>query len=158
MKENAGEEVGRDAGLRLRMRGEERRITSQHEQLDGLCREVYARIDKDGAGDSLQEYTLFMTALDAHMTVEEDIYFPALHGLCADAGPDLANLVEEHDELRGEATEVRIRLEAHDREGARRSLDRLARHVSDHELAEEDLIARITEGPVAALGHTSLES
>jgi hemerythrin superfamily protein len=158
MKDNAGEGVDRDAGLRLRMRGEERRITSQHERLDDLCREVYTRIDKDGAQDAVQDFTLFMTALDAHMTVEEDIYFPALHGLCAEAGPELTALAREHEELRGEADAIRKHLKAHDREGARRCLDRLARHVSDHELAEEDLLARITEGPVVALGHTNLES
>jgi hemerythrin superfamily protein len=146
-----------DIGLRLRMRGEERRISSQHQRLDELCREVYARIDKDGAMPAIEDYALFMTALDAHMSVEEDIYFPALHGLRGDAGPELARLVGEHAELRADAAEIRDRLQANDREGARLCLDRLARRVSEHELAEEDLIARITEGPVPGTGHPGLE-
>jgi len=145
-----------DIGLRLRMRGEERRIASQHERLDDLCREVYARIDKDGAAPALDEFLLFVTALDAHMTVEEDIYFPALHGLRADAGPELMEFVDEHVELRADAAAVRDRLQEHDGAGARLALDHLARRVSQHELAEEDLIARITEGPVPGSGHSGL--
>jgi len=146
-----------DIGIRLRMRGEERRITSQHERLDVLCREVYAQIDKHGAASAAGDYLLFMTALDAHMTVEEDIYFPALHGLRPDAGSELAELVGEHAELRRQAEAIRDQLKAGDRDGARLDLDRLARHISKHELAEEDLIARITEGPVADFGHSTLD-
>ena len=52
--------------------------------------------------------------------------------------------------------ETAQKLYANDREGARLSLDRLARRVSEHELAEEDLIARITEGPVPGGGYSGL--
>ena len=150
MTEKTGRGMGKsDSGLRLRMRGEERRIASQHERLDDLCREVYNRIDKHGAMPAMHDFLLFMTALDAHMAVEEDIYFPALHGLCADAGAELAERVAEHAELRVAADEIRDRLQSNDSDGARRALDRLAGRVSEHELAEEDLIARITKGRVA---------
>lgn len=146
-----------DSGLRLRMRGEERRITSQHEQLDVLCRDVYARIDKYGAAPAIGDFLLFMTALDAHMTVEEEIYFPALHGLRADAGGELSERVAEHVELRTDASAISELLKAGDRDGARLALDRLARRISKHEVAEEELIARITEGPVTDFGHSSLD-
>jgi hypothetical protein len=145
-----------DSGIRLRMRAEERRISSQHERLDDLCREVYTQIDKHGAAPAIGEYLLFMTALDAHMRIEEEIYFPALHGLRADAGPELTVLVGEHAELRSAAAEIRTQLKAGDREGARLALDSLARRISEHEVAEENLISRITEGPVADFGHSDL--
>lgn len=147
-----------DMGLKLRMRGEERRIASQHERLDDLCRELYARIGKEGATAALGEFVLFETALDAHMSVEEEIYFPALHGLRTDIGPELSNLVEEHDLLRSQAAGLEQLLRAGDAEAARQALDRLARDVSTHEQLEEALIARITEGPVAPMGHSSLEA
>ena len=148
----------RDNGLRLRMRSEERRIESQHEQLDDLCREVYSRIDKDGAKLAINDFLLFMAALDAHMKVEEDIYFPALHGLREDAGSELTALVAEHVELRLEADVVRLRLKENDQASARIALDHLARQISEHERSEEDLIAKITEGPVADYGSSSIES
>ena len=147
-----------DMGLKLRMRGEERRIASQHERLDDLCREVYARIGKDGASSALDEFILFETALDAHMSVEEEIYFPALHGLRADIGEELTGLVEEHGWLRSQAAQLEGLLRGGDAEGARAALDRLARDVSTHEQLEEALIARITEGPVTPMGHSSLEA
>jgi hemerythrin superfamily protein len=146
-----------DGGLRLRMRSEERRIESQHEQLDDLCRDVYSRIDKDGAKLAINDFLLFVTALDAHMKVEEDIYFPALHGLREDAGRELAALVAEHVDLRQEADVVRTRLKENDQAGARIALDHLARQISEHERSEENLIARITEGPVTGYGHSSIE-
>lgn len=146
----------RDRGLRLRMRGEERRIASQHERLDDLCAEVYTQIEKEGPQAALNHFLIFMTALEAHMSVEEDIYFPALHGLCADAGPDLARLVADHDELRSVGARLEKLMASGDKDGSRLALDQYARHISAHELEEEDLLARITEGPVAS-GHTSLE-
>jgi hemerythrin-like domain-containing protein len=149
--------VGSDeAGLRMRMRGEERRITSQHEKLDVFCREVYTRIDKDGAQLAINDFLLFSAALDAHMTVEEDIYFPALHGLRPDIGDELAGLVAEHDELRVGLDEVRRALKRDDGPQARVALDQLARRVSAHEIAEEDLIALINEAPALEEGRSAL--
>ncbi|MBJ20137.1 MAG: hypothetical protein CL933_12060 [Deltaproteobacteria bacterium] len=145
-----------DVGIRLRMRGEERRITVQHERLDGLCREVYIQIEKHGPGRIVGDYLLFMAVLEAHMKIEEEIYFPALHGLRADAGSELEDLIVEHLVLGEEALEVRDLLKANDRAGARVMLDRFARRLARHEAAEEDLIARITEGPVSDFGHSSL--
>ncbi len=145
-----------EAGLRMRMRGEERRITSQHEKLDVFCREVYSRIDKDGARLAMNDFLLFSAALDAHMTVEEDIYFPALHGLRPDIGDELAGLVAEHEELRVGLDEIRRALKRDDGPEARLALDQLARRVSTHEIAEEDLIALINEAPMLDEGRSTL--
>ena len=137
-----------DAGLRTQMRGEERRIESQHERLDSLCRELYWRIDKDGPTHAIGECLLFITALDAHMTMEEDVFFPVLYGLRADLGPELEVLVDEHAEFRVEVAEIKDKLRANDREGVRMALDLFARRISEHERVEEELLARITEGPM----------
>jgi hemerythrin superfamily protein len=140
------------------MRGEERRITSQHERLDALCRDVYTRIDEDGPTRARGDFEIFVTALDAHMTVEEDIYFPAIHGLRSETGEELIHLVEAHAALRRAVEEIGHRLEDGDREGARSRLGQLARAVSQHEREEEDLLARITQGPLTALRHPSPSS
>jgi len=134
--------------LRSQMRGEERRIESQHQRLDSLCRELYWRIDKDGPTHAISEFLLFITALDAHMTMEEDVFFPVLYGMRADLGPEFEALVDEHAEFRIKAAEIKDRLQANDREGARVALELLARRISVHERVEEELLARITEGPI----------
>lgn len=152
-----------DGGLRLRMRAEERRIAEQHERLDALCREVYSELDKDGAGAAINDYLLFLTALDAHMKIEEEIYFPAVHGLSPDVGAALSRLVAEHEAIRAEAEVVKAALKAACRRGvdpaaARWALRSLARQVAAHEEEEEDVLARVTEGPVARWGHSPLEA
>ncbi|SRR6056297_468255 len=142
-----------DAGLRLRMRGEERRILAQHDRLDALCEEIQERLSEDGPESSREGFQQLRTALDAHMKMEEEIYFPALHGLQTDAESALSELVAEHDELRETAIRVSELLESLDRDGARVEMGRLASRVTAHEQAEEDLIARITEGASPRVGY-----
>ncbi len=132
-----------DAGLRLRMRGEERRIASQHDQLDELCAAVSTRIDREGALASLGSFLRLVAALDAHMTLEEEIYFPALHGLRAGIGAELESLIAGHRSLRSDAAEIRKMLWSDERQNARFAIDRLAKSISKHELREEALIARV---------------
>ncbi len=147
-----------EPGLRLRMRSEERRITSQHRQLDELFSRVQASLAEAGAHKALGDFVLFATALEAHMSVEEDIYFPALHGLRADTADELTELVAEHAELKKSLERIHAELEEDDVEAAGPGLDELADFVDRHEAREERLIALITDGPVSGLGHTTLES
>jgi hypothetical protein len=147
-----------DKGLRMRMRGEERRISSQHKQLGDLYDRVLASIDGGGPRMALNDFLLFSTALEAHMAVEEDIYFPALHGLRNDVGDELRGLVEEHARIRSELPRVQKRLNDRNETDARQALDALADLVGRHEKKEEILLARISEGPDSSFGHSSLEN
>ena len=146
-----------DRGLRLRMKEEEHRISSQHEKLDEFYTEVRMALDQGGVHTSAHAFGRFADALDAHMSVEDDIYFPALHGLRPDIADELTALVREHDVLRDKAAVIRALLEAGDRESSLGRLDELASLISDHESKEEALIARITSGPVSSLGRSRLE-
>jgi len=147
-----------DKGLHMRMRGEERRISSQHKQLGDLFDRVLASVEGGGPRMALNDFLLFLTALEAHMAVEEDIYFPALHGLRNDVGEELLELVEEHVRIRGELAKVQEHLNSASEMDARQALGDLASLVDRHEKQEEDLLARISEGPVSRFGHTSLEN
>jgi hypothetical protein len=147
-----------DKGLRMRMRGEERRISSQHKQLGELFDRVLASVNGGGPRLALNDFLLFSTALEAHMAVEEDIYFPALHGLREDVGDELVELVSEHVQIRGELRRVQNRLNDGDEAEARKALDDLASLVGRHEKKEEILLARISEGPDSSFGHSSLEN
>ncbi len=146
-----------DRGLRMRMRGEERRISSQHRQLDDLFARVLGSVRAGGPRKAVGDFLLFQTALEAHMSVEEEIYFPALHGLRNDVGVELAELVSEHEVIRSFLPRVRRELDANDGEPALRALGELADRVNRHEDQEETLLARITEGPVSGFGGTALD-
>ena len=148
---------GIDSGLRLRMRGEERRISSQHKQLGDLFERTLDAVDAIGPRKAIGDFLLFQTALEAHMSVEEDIYFPALHGLRNDAREELGELVEEHEEIRISLNNVKYLMTKSIEQDARLALAELAKRIGRHENQEEDLLARITEGPVASYGHTDLD-
>ena len=148
--------MGSDAGLRLRMRGEEHRIVSQHEKIDDLCREIYAQLEKDGPQSAMNDFLLFEQALAAHMTVEEDVYFPAFHGLRSDIAGELDGLVSEHVDLRAAVADVKQALKQGATDRARFSLESLARRIEDHEAAEEELIARINAGPIMETVNSSI--
>ena len=150
--------IEHDAGLKLRMRDEERRISSQHRQLEELFDRVMETVRAGGTRKAISEFLLFSTALEAHMSVEEDIYFPALHGLRNDAGDELGELIDEHQRLRERLADLRLNLASNDEEEGLAGLEQLAAEVDRHEEAEEKLIARITEGPVSGLGKTSLDA
>ena len=147
-----------DRGLKMRMRGEERRIASQHRQLGDLFEQVTESVARGGSRKAVGEFLLFSTALDAHMSVEEDIYFPALHGLRSDLANELEALVREHELIRAELSQIRIVLAKADRAAAFAAFDQLVDVLNRHEREEEELIARVTEGPMSGLGNSSLES
>ena len=145
-----------DRGLRARMRAEERRISSQHRQLDDLFDLVAESIEKQGVHVAGDAFRRFADALEAHLSLEESIYFPALHGLRPDLGAELTALVDEHDSLRRAGEEVRALLDAGERETSSERFDAFGDLIADHEAREEELIARIGTAPVASLGRTSL--
>ena len=149
---------GNDSGLRLRMRGEERRISSQHKQLGDLFERTLDSVEAIGPRKALGDFLLFQTALEAHMSVEEDIYFPALHGLRNDVKDELVELVEEHREIRIALENVKYLMSRSVDHEAKMALIELANRIEQHEEQEENLLARITEGPLTSFGHTSLDS
>lgn len=149
---------GNDSGLRLRMRGEERRISSQHRQLGDLFERTLDSVEAIGPRKAVGDFLLFQTALEAHMSVEEDIYFPALHGLRNDVREELVELVEEHKEIRIALNNVKYLMSRSVDHDSKLALIELANRIEQHEEQEESLLARITEGPLTSFGHTSLDS
>ena len=146
-----------DSGLRLRMRGQERRISSQHKQLGLLFERTLDTVEAIGPRKAIGDFLLFQTALEAHMSVEEDIYFPALHGLRNDLMGELVELVDEHKEIRIALDNVKYLMSKSVDHDARLALNQLADRIDRHEEEEEGLVARITEGPLTSFGNTSVD-
>lgn len=145
-----------DAGERLRMRSHERRIEGQHARLDDFAHDVYDSLqksarDKEGVAAAMDDFQLYESALEAHMTLEEDVTFPRLHGLRPDLGERLTILVREHDVLRNEVEAIKAQLEKGDRSAAQLALEAFARRLERHEASEEELLAAVGEGPMVAV-------
>ena len=144
-----------EAGERVRMRSHERRIEGQHARLDEFAHDVYHALDKDGAAAAIDDFALYATALEAHMSLEEDVTFPRLHGLRPDLGSQLTLLTREHELLRSELASIQARLEDGDDAGAHLAFEALARRLEQHEAREEELLAHVGEGPMVALTPTA---
>ena len=89
------------------------------------------------------------------MKIEEEIYFPALHGLRTDVADELAKFLVQHDGFREEATSVHSLLAGGDVPAARSCLECLARRMAQHEQDEEDLMARISDGDATDFGQSN---
>jgi len=137
-----------DAGVRHRMRSEERRISSQHTQLNDLYQGVASSLERSGVHTARVAFTRFADALEAHLALEDDLYFPALHGLRPDLGGQLTLLVREHRALRLLTTELHALFEAGERDTASDRLADLAEHIRSHEAKEEALISQINTRPL----------
>lgn len=135
-----------DRGLRLRMAGEARRVHSQHEQLAALIHELREVLGRPDPRASRRAFDQFSDALDAHMRVEETVYFPALHGLVPEVDAELSTLIAEHRVLRDVIDEIAEAFEVADAEGVKAALsaiDAFADRSKHHEEAEERLIDRV---------------
>jgi len=138
-------------GLEKRMGKESRRISSQHRQLDAL----YALVARALAGADGPEarscFVRFCDALEAHFSLEDELYFPALHGMRPALESDLAQLSRDHVGFRQDLLDLNGLLEAGDLPGCSQRLDGFVRRLAQHEGREEQILERI-QASVAAAG------
>ena len=134
----------KDRGLRLRMASEARRVHSQHEQLATLIEDLGRTFAGQASPELLRSaFEQFADAFDAHMRVEETLYFPALHGLLPEVDAELTALIAEHAELRAALDGIRHELGQRQIDDARTRLTALAERRATHEAVEERLIERV---------------
>jgi hypothetical protein len=130
-------------GLERRMGKEARRISAQHRQLDVLYGVVADALQRRDAQSARTGFERFCDALDAHFSLEQNFYFPALHGLRPALGAELAALAREHAELTVELEALRPRFDGADLDGCAAALDDFAVRLARHEGVEEQLVAGI---------------
>jgi iron-sulfur cluster repair protein YtfE (RIC family) len=97
-------------GLRLRLAHEARRIAIQHGYLDALEATTLRTLEHGDPTEMRQALHGFHGSLDAHFTLEEQVHFPALHGLRPDFGPELDELINEHASFRDELRRIETSL------------------------------------------------
>jgi iron-sulfur cluster repair protein YtfE (RIC family) len=138
-------------GLRLRLAHEARRIASQHSYLDALEATTLRAFERGDLAEMQQVLHGFRASLDAHFALEEQVHFPALHGLRPAFQPELDELIREHVRFREELERIDASLRAISSEGAAAEIlaafgDVTAR-LRRHEEREEQLLARAGETP-----------
>jgi len=133
-------------GLRRRVEIESRRIPAQHRQLDQLYGVVLGALEDRSAQAAATAFRRFQEACRAHFAMEDEVYFPALHGLRPELDADLAALVEEHRALEAVLAELEALFEAGRLAEAENALDRLVPRLAAHEGQEERLLDGLRGG------------
>lgn len=129
-----------DTGLRFRLRRAARQIGQQHQHL----REVLASLQRslgDGAPPDAMRDQLdrYREALDAHFSLENDVLFPALHGLRPEHTGELEVLEAEHVDFSARLGRMGELLRGALRAEVGAALDGFARDMAAHDVREERL-------------------
>jgi hypothetical protein len=125
----------------MRVGREAMRIAAQHHQLDqfhAVFEDALTRGDLSGARVS---FANFADALEAHFSLEEEFYFPALHGYRRDLASELARLARDHAALRTGFAQLSAELARGDRAACQCELEAWLARLLAHERDEEALLA-----------------
>jgi len=134
--------MSQDSGLGRRLRREAHRISSQHRQLDEFYLLIVEAMETGSSESVGMALTRFADALEAHFTMEENVHFPALHGLRPALSPRLSALEEQHQRFRGDLFHVR-ELATSDLAAAETAFDLLVTALAAHELEEERILEEV---------------
>lgn len=132
-----------ETGLRHRARRVARQISTQHRHLNPLFEALQDALVQGEAVEAQQACARFRDALDAHFSLEDEFFFPALHGLCPDRAPELSGLSRDHQRLLSELARLAAAVEGAELEQAARVLESFASTLSSHEHREEQLVSSI---------------
>jgi hypothetical protein len=130
-------------GLPLRVAIENRRISSQHRQLDEIYALVVVALTDGELPDARLAFRRFRDAWEAHTRLEDEFYFPALHGLRPELEPRLAALSDEHAGFRTDLGALERRFERDDRGAIATALDAFVASITEHERREEALAGEL---------------
>jgi iron-sulfur cluster repair protein YtfE (RIC family) len=124
---------------------ESRRISSQHRQLDTLYGLIVSSLQRGEREPARQALQRFEDAFEAHISLEDGFYFPALRGMQVDVGEELESLSHEHGRFREDLAALAAAVQSAPLEAVADSLDEFITRVAAHEGREEALIASLTQ-------------
>jgi hypothetical protein len=130
-----------ETGLRLRLRRALRRVESQHTRMRELLHELEDAVRQGDAAAVRAPLGRLRDALAAHFDLEDQVLFPALHGLAPGARMALEALSDQHRAFLGELVDMRAGKCACDAE----AVSRLHVAIGDHERREELLLEEVVD-------------
>ena len=134
-----------ETGLRHRLRRAVRRIATQHEQLRGLHGKLRAAIDAAGIAEVRECTDRLRAAIDAHFTLEEGVFFPAVHGLHPESTPELNLLAREHRQSLAVLDRLRDELTTRSMAEIAQVLRGFSDVTAEHEAREERLLESLAD-------------
>ncbi|HEX5067277.1 MAG TPA: hemerythrin domain-containing protein [Myxococcota bacterium] len=130
-----------ETGLRLRLRRALRRVESQHTRMRELLRDLEDAVRQGDPAAAIAPLGRLRDALAAHFDLEDQVLFPALHGLSPSARLALEALSDQHRSFLGELLDMRAGKCACDAA----AVSRLHAAIGDHERREEFLLEEVVD-------------
>ena len=142
-RDSCGSDERTEPGVAYRLRRGVRHISNQHRQLDVMVDSVFDALEAHMPRAAAVAFQRFRDALEAHFSLEESLYFPALGGVVPELRDKLGSFVADHMELRGHLDGVDAALDAGALDRAAQVLEELTRALADHEAQEERTLAHL---------------
>ncbi len=131
---------GDQPGLRIRLARQGTGIASQHRQLDVFVRDVSQALRPGQRRECETAMFRLQGALNAHFAVEEQVVFPALHGLHSELADRILALERDHERLREDVDRLALAIVASDIITAQGALQEFDAALSAHERLEERIL------------------
>ncbi len=133
-----------ETGLRHRLRRCARQISDQHRHLKPIFGELLGALEQgsaDGLRDPLDQLT---EAIRAHFSLEDEMLFPALHGLRPQYGADLESLTREHEDFLAQLDRLGATLDE-SVDAFQREFDTFRAALREHEKREERIVSMVSD-------------
>ncbi len=153
-------------GLRFRLKRAARQTREQHEHIHEILRDFESAVTERDRERLGEVYGLYRSALAAHFQLEEEVFFPALHGLHPEHGPELEELAAQHLSMASALEDLSLRVGTEAVEVFAAELRALVSELGHHEQREERLVRQLMRrpdaedqgGPVPAPSRSGIES
>lgn len=134
-------------GLAVRLSQETGRISRQHRRIASLSDMVVAAVASGSLHNARLSFTRFRDAIEAHVSVEEQLFFPAVRGYQPSVAPILSQLIAEHVQFAATMEDLYDLLAKGSAEAFQAGFEALQADFADHEAREEQLVASTRTRP-----------
>ena len=134
-----------ETGLRFRLKRAARQIGEQHRDLDRICLELGEALADGAVNDARDAFQRYCSAVEAHFNLEEEVFFPAIHGLHPEQGDELESLSRDHGELSKELQQMAEQMLRSGVEAFASSFQTHLQALAAHEGREEQLVSKLAE-------------
>ena len=136
-------------GLRHRVKRAVRQMSDQHRNIRAIHRSIRDALQRGGVNDARAAFDRLQNAMDAHFALEDEVFFPALHGLRPEFADSLEALSHEHADFAVVLRGLGADLEASGVESFQIGFEAYARSLAAHEVREEKIVATLVESIVS---------
>ena len=134
-----------ETGLRHRLRRAVRQMATQHEHLRTLIHAIADSIEVGRVAEIQESVDRLRGAIEAHFSLEDDVFFPALHGLRPETGRELNALMREHGDFLEELSRLRNGLTTGTLADFAKGYQAFSQSIAEHECREERLVASLAD-------------